>query len=122
MPRSLDVPLQFRGGEAGIVHVIDDTGRVRRTSLPVNPPVGDVPITSAINPDGLPSVVRVAWHAGPCLSEATIRIRGGDPLVIEISSGAKRCSPDKAVRYVVDLEFDQSISAEDLVVEDVTPR
>jgi hypothetical protein len=106
------------------ITVVDETGWFRQVMLPRDGGRIDWEGTLFVaNPPGLPSVLRLVWISGRCLTAATIRISEDDGLSLTIDSRVNRlraCGEDIGVSYMVDVVFDRDIAAGDVRVQDLT--
>jgi hypothetical protein len=107
------------------ITVVDETGWFRQVMLPS----GGVAIdrqgfTFVANLPDRPSVLRLVWASGKCLTGATIGIAEDDGLSVTVTSRSNRaslgCREDVGRSYMVDLVFDRELAAGDVRVQDLT--
>jgi len=127
-PKTVTVLIPIPSVGQAAVTVVDQSGWLRGATVPVSVPLVDSPTsTFVMNPGGNLHVLRLEWAARRCLSRATIEIRAGSPLAIDVTSfelaiGRQGCNEDVARRYAVDLEFDRAVLAAQVEVRDITTR
>ena len=113
--------------EPATIAVVDETGWFRQVMLPIGRVAIDWQGTTFVaNPPHRPTVLRLFWISGRCLTGATIRIAAAkdDDLTVSVTSRSNRASPgcreDIGKSYMVDLVFDREIAAGDVRVQDLT--
>jgi len=111
--------------EPATITVVDETGWFRQVMLPIGRVAIDWQGTTFVaNPPDRPTVLRLGWISGRCLTGATIRIAEDDDLSVTVTSRSNKvapgCGEDIGLGYMVDLVFDREVAAGDVNVQDLT--